>query len=89
LESKYMQRSNVRGECCAVAGRGAVARQRRGPGQIPRDAFAHRSYEDLLDYVENIAVPLRNLAVRDLQILVPHLLLIAAFFAGIRFVSPW
>jgi hypothetical protein len=84
-----MERSNVCGEYCAASGPEAVARLLKDTGQAMRDAFPHRSYEDLLDYLENIAIPLRSLAVRDLQILVPHLLLIAAFFAGIRFLPTW
>jgi hypothetical protein len=47
-----------------------------------------RAEEDRLDHLENLAMPLDELLMRDIQILLPHAVLIATFFVAI-YLLPW
>ena len=48
----------------------------------------YRAEEDRLDYLENMAIPLDELLMRNIHILLPHALLIATFFVAV-YLLPW
>ena len=47
------------------------------------DAMFTRTEEDRLDYLENLAIPLQVLARRDLQMIVPCLLVMGSMALGV------